>query len=262
MNRTTHRVSVRMPARRQRGLTLIELAVTMVIALFLLGGVLMMVQNTRSTYSSQTQLAQLQDNERLAMTIMTDVIQSAGYFPNPVATDAGVSLPVNAPFGKAGQAFYGPPQSTTAPQDSISIRYATSSTAVGVGDGILNCLGTSNVSGASVTYTNTFDLTAADASGNRSLECTLSDGTTTTTQPLVGGITDMQIYYGVKRTATNDFNVDTYVRAADMQPNDWVSVSAVRVILTFSNPAAPGTTGKTIPFERVIAVMNKAGNMT
>ena len=264
MNYKTHRMFLRLAPRRQSGLTLIELAVTMVIALFLLAGVLMMVQNTRTTYSNQTELAQLQDNERLAMTIMTDVIQSSGYFPDPTKNDAASAFPVDGTtFGKVGQAVSGA-QSGSTPQDSITVRFRTSSTAVGLGDGILNCLGTSNTSGADHTYVNAFDLGAADASGNRALECTLStDGVAAAPQTLVGGIQDMQIYYGVKRTTTNDFNVDTYLRANDMQPTDWVSVTSVRLILTFANPVAPGTgAAAPIKFERVIAVMNRAGVMT
>lgn len=263
MNYKTHRTSLRLPPRRQSGLTLIELAVTMVIALFLLAGVLMMVQNTRTTYSNQTELAQLQDNERLAMTIMTDVIQSSGYFPDPTKNDAASAFPADTTFGKVGQAVFGA-QSGSTPQDSIAVRFRTSHLPAGVGDGILNCLGTSNTTGADHTYVNAFDLGAADASGNRALECTLStDGVAAAPQTLVGGIQDMQIYYGVKRTTTNDFNVDTYLRAGDMQPTDWVNVTSVRLILTFANPVAPGTgPAAPIKFERVIAVMNRAGVMT
>ena len=243
---------------RQRGVTLIELSVTVVIALFLLGGLFTIVQNTRKAYSSTTQLSQLQDSQRLAMTLITDVIQSSGYFPDPTKTDAGVAFPAAGAL-TAGQAMLGV-QSVTAPEDQITVRYMTADQ-----DGILNCLGSSNTTGANVTYTNTFDLAAADASGNRWLECTVDDGTPgpKTPQLLVNGLTNMQIFYGVKRNAaSNDFNVDTYVRAADMSATDWQSVSAVRLILTFTNPVvAPGAPA-TITFERVIAVMNRAGVST
>ena len=259
MNQKLHPLPTRAPAHRQRGLTMIELAVTMLIALFLLGGVLMMVQNTRTTYSSQTALAQLQDNERLAMTIMTDVIQSAGYWPDPVNKDPSV-FPADPTTGLASTQTIIGTQSASAPQDTLTVRFMTAPN-----DTILNCLGSTNTTVGSVIYTNTFSLGAADASGNRSLQCTLSDGTTTSTQTLVGGIQDMQIYYGVKRTAsTTDFNVDTYIRANDMTaPADWQNISAIRVILTFANPVATGTGGTTtVTFERVIAVMNRAGVMT
>ena len=66
---------------RARGFTLVELLVSLLIGLFLLGGLLTLVQNNKRTFTTQNSLAQLQDGERLAMSVMTDVIQTAGYFP-------------------------------------------------------------------------------------------------------------------------------------------------------------------------------------
>ena len=51
------------------------------IGLFLMGALLTIVQTNRRVFGDQNQLSQLQDNERMAMTMMADVIQSAGYFP-------------------------------------------------------------------------------------------------------------------------------------------------------------------------------------
>jgi hypothetical protein len=91
----------------------------------------------------------------------------------------------------------------------------------------------------------------------------MDDGTGPKTQPLVNGLKNLQIFYGVKRNAgSNDFNVDTYVRANDMSAADWQAVSAVRIILTFANPVVAPSAPPTITFERVIAVMNKAGVKT
>src|ERR1700722_20229317 len=99
--------------KRQRGFTMVELMVALLIGLFLLGGLLTLVQDNRRTFSSQSQMAQLQDSERLAMSMMTDVIQQAGYFPDPtnnsaISTMLATTLP--APYGGtllAGQAMYG-----------------------------------------------------------------------------------------------------------------------------------------------------------
>jgi type IV pilus assembly protein PilW len=80
--------------RHLSGFTLIELMIAITLAIFLVGGLLMMVQSTRNTVTTQTQLAQLQDNERLVLTFMTEVIESTGYFPNPkLYTAAGVMPP-------------------------------------------------------------------------------------------------------------------------------------------------------------------------
>src|SRR5271166_3639085 len=68
----------------RRGFTLIELMIALLVGLFLLGALLTIVQANKQVFVSQNALAQVQDNERMAMSMMTDVIQSAGYFSNPI----------------------------------------------------------------------------------------------------------------------------------------------------------------------------------
>src|SRR5437899_12952970 len=116
--------------RRERGFTLVELMVTVAIALFLIGGLLTVLQNVRGAYNNQQQLTQLQDQQRFALTILADVIQAGGYFPDPVAWQPANSLPAaNAPAPcaaafVAGQAFPGCHTAATAP-DTIEVRYPT-----------------------------------------------------------------------------------------------------------------------------------------
>ena len=235
-------------AVRQRGLTLVELMVAITIALFLLGGVLLIVQNTRSTFMNTNRLSELQDGQRLAMTIITDVVQSAGYFPDPTTYTAAVAFPAASPYA-ATQVVTGT-HAVTTPEDTLGVRFMTAS-----GDGILNCVGGSNSSGAAVTYSNVFHISGG------SLFCDLNDGTATTSTALVDGVENLQIWYGVKRDfGTDNFNVDTYLRQGDMTAADWQNVTAIRIVLVFTNPlkGQPGQPN-TIPFERVIAVMNRAG---
>ena len=71
------------PRHAQRGYTLIELSISIIIALFLMAGLLTLVMHTRNTSTTQIQLQQLQENERIAMTVLANVIQEAGYFPDP-----------------------------------------------------------------------------------------------------------------------------------------------------------------------------------
>jgi len=92
----THRAhGVRRGFSRQQGFTLIELSVAVLIGLFLLGGLLTLVQDMRRTFGNQNQLGQLQDNERLDMTMITDVVQAAGYCPNPTLDTILTALPQN-----------------------------------------------------------------------------------------------------------------------------------------------------------------------
>jgi len=259
----THRAA---SPRRQRGVTLVELMVSMGIAVFLLGGLLVIVQNTRNTFGAQNQLAQLQDSERLAMSLIGDVVQSAGYFPDPTTNTASSALPADALFPVAARSISGSRLAGT-PEDVLAVRYLTANN-----DGIINCTGNSNNTGANLLYENLF---AIDANGN--LVCSLNGQAPVTliAGPIVNGvqlkaITNMRVFYGVQtNVALANGAVDSYLRANEMTASNWNNVVSVKVILFFTNPLAaqagqPPTPGQpaTIRVERVIGVMNRAGVKT
>jgi type IV pilus assembly protein PilW len=259
-------VRVIRPVRRERGFTLIELSVALVVALFLLGGLFTMEQSTKQTYTQQTQVAQLQDSERLAMTILTDVIQAAGYFPNPTVNTAVTALPTApAPtlFATAGQSIYGVQNGGS---DTIYVQYMSGGTTT---DGLIMCNGQPNGTGAPVTYINQFSLSA-----NGQLQCSLFTNTASVVAPvanaanldLVEGLQGFTIQYGVATTGANGNSVDTYMNATQVQAtNNWGNVSSVKVILTFTNPlatyAGQPVAGQpaTVQFERVIGIMSRMG---
>lgn len=83
MSAASHRKQWR-PAVRQSGTSLIELMIAMVISLVILSGVVVVFINMKQSFTNQDQLALLEDNERLALSILTGTAQSAGYFPDPV----------------------------------------------------------------------------------------------------------------------------------------------------------------------------------
>ena len=244
-----------MHAMNQKGFTLIEIMIALTIGVFLTGALLTIVQTNRRVFGEQSQLAQMQDNERMAMTMMGDVIQSAGYFPNPVINTSTTALIAAGPFA-VGQSISG---TTAAPFDAISVRYMTAG-----GDGILNCSGGSNPTGGpNFLYVNTFSVL------NGQLVCTREDATLYT---LVGGvpgsgldITGMSILYGVRADATQPGNnVDTYMDAAQVNAATlWGSVISVQISLTFTNPlynaANPAGQLPTFQIKRVIGVMSQTG---
>lgn len=248
---TQHPAPVRGGA--QRGFTLVELMITVAIAIFLLFGLFSIVQNVRVTYSNQQLVAQLEDAQRLAMIMMTDVTQEAGYFPNPTFYTAA-SLTATGPF-QLGQAIWGTHTNATTP-DTLEVRYMTAS-----GDGVLNCHGAQNTSGAAFVYTNTFSIVGGQ------LMCDPGDGTGAL--PLVSGVNNLQVLYGVKRNfAISGNDVDSYLTASAMAAADWLNVTSVTITLTFVNPlsATTGTTTTegvaqptTLSFTRVIDVMNRTG---
>lgn len=261
----TNRSKVRAP-KTQRGLTLIEIMIALLIGVFILGALLTIVQANREVFGNQTQLAQLQDSERMAVSMMSDVIQSAGYYPNPAANTSSGTLTAAPPFA-TGQAISGT-YAAAAPGDTIIVRYATQG-----GDNILNCSGLSNPVGGPINlYTMTFQVSNAGPSAGQ-LTCTMTiNGGAATTYNLVSGagnasnalgVTMMHIMYGVKTSTTSaGNNVDTYMNASLVTlDNDWNNIISVMVTLTFTNPLYTAANGQpqTVTIQRVIDVMNQTG---
>ena len=238
--------------RQQRGFSLIELSIAIAIALFLMAGLLVILQNVRRAQTNQTLLAQLHDNQRLAMTLITDVVQAAGYFPDPTTNTLTAALPAITIAGTnvaAGQALFGTYNSAD-PGDTVTVRFTTASS-----DTIINCIGGTNISGGNIAYLNTFGVSGGQ------LTCSLNGAPAAN---LIGGLQRLDVRYGVKRNlAVDDNNVDTYLQANQMTAADWSNVSSVKVRLTFTNPlASQAGQPATIRFTRVIAVMSRAGVKT
>jgi type IV pilus assembly protein PilW len=222
--------------------------VALLIGLFLLGALLIIVQTNKRVFVNQNQLAQLQDGERMALTVVSDVLQSAGYFPDPTTNTLAMTLTQSLPF-VVGQSVYGVSSGTPA-GDQLYVRYMTTG-----GDGILNCSGQSNpIGGANTLYVNMFQVL------NGQLVCIMNG----TQYNLVSGVTNMTIQYGVKANAVAPGNnVDTYMTAAQVDAAGlWDNVIAALVQVTFTNPMyVPGQTGQppTVSIQRVISVMNQTG---
>lgn len=238
-------------AGRQRGFSLIELMVAILIALFLIAGVVVVEQGVNMSSTQQSGLSQLEDEERFAMSVLTSVIGTAGYYPNPTINTLITAFPQSGSFA-AGQAIYAPNTGAAAPYDSIYVRYMTAA-----GDGINLCDGTAATDS---TYTS-YLYVAPDTTNNNisDLYCLLEPGSGNPV-PLVSGVTNMQIFYGVATGSDN--NVGEYMNAtAVTQGSYWPDVTSVKVMLTFTNPLAgqPGQQS-TITFTRVIGVMGRVGD--
>jgi type IV pilus assembly protein PilW len=245
--------------RGQAGLTLVELMVSLLIGLFLVGGLLTLVQDNKRTFTAQNLLAQLQDSERLIVAIMTDVIETAGYFPDPRVNTAASALPAATIAGTvwaAGQAVSGT-LGAGATGDTVKVRYATNS-----GDGVLSCNGSSNASGAVYTYVNTFSV-IVQPNGSSDLVCTRDDLAAPGNQfPLVSGVTKLTVLYGVNSAGTGN-TVDTYMNAAAVTATGrWANVVSVQLQLAFTNPlytaAGLGQTA-TVNFQTDVGIMGVLG---
>jgi type IV pilus assembly protein PilW len=242
-----------MRATHQRGFTLLELMIAMTIGLFLAGALITVVQTNKKVFLNQNQLEQMQDGQRMSMTLMADIIQTAGYFPDPTKNKLSSTLTAIGSFANS-QAITGI-FSAAAAGDSISVRYMTAPQ-----DGILNCSGLSNtnplVGGANILYVNTF----AVVSGQ--LQCTDQNGLAYT---LVSGVTNLTVLYGVKTAAAGN-NVDTYMTATQVTAgNYWQSIISVWIKLKFLNPLYTGNgqgQAQFITIQRVVDVMNQTGPST
>jgi type IV pilus assembly protein PilW len=242
----------------QGGFSLIELMVAVAIAMFLIGGLVTVLQHTRTTSMMQTQMAQLQDGQRLAMNMMAGVVESAGYFPNPVLNSAIGTMPNGAgsSFATPGTPVVTGTSNFNAQGDSFTIRYAAAQN-----DNIFNCQGGANTAVAPFdSWENTFSVNAQNQ-----LVCVLWTASTTVTSaavPLVGGVQNMTVVYGVQTNGgATQTCTDTYMSAAQVTAAAaWANVCTVVVTLTFFDPTYPAASGRTVPpFTRVIALMQTAG---
>jgi type IV pilus assembly protein PilW len=224
----------------------------------------------KRTNTTQSGLSQLQDNERVTMTLITDVVQSTGYFPNPLVNSAASEFLVAAPFTIAGEALVGSGNwGDPAPGNTITVRYATAG-----GDGVINCSGAT--SAVAAVFVNQFSV---DNKGNLNCQLTtviggvstvqniqLVSGQTNAAGVLVSGVTQLQIYYGVQtNTAVSTNSIDTYLDGNTVTADGyWGNVKSVKITLTFVNPLSgqAGQTSATIPFTRVVDVMNMTGVTT
>jgi type IV pilus assembly protein PilW len=245
----------------QAGFTLVELMIAVLIGLFLVGGLLTLTSG----------LSQLHDNERVALSLMTETIQSSGYFqipsPPPANATAASMFSATGAF-VVGQTIVGTDGgSGSAQTDTVSVRYASAGTSPG-GDGTINCIG-----GTSVAAANWIAQFQVNGSGN--LQCVLTtNGMAAPAVTVATGVQYMSILYGVQtNAAAGTYSVDTYLTATQVTAgNYWPNVISVLVTLSFQNPmyCAAGTAclagqqpaplqPATISVSRAIALMNRTG---
>ena len=250
---------------RSQGFTLVELLIAIALAIFLIGGVLAIVQDTRRATSSQGQATQLQDSVRLAMTVMTDVIETAGYYTTPQQTDWPQAFPAIAPFA-GGQTISGTGAfGAAAPGDTVAVQYQTAT-----GDGILNCGGTSNVTGANEYFINSFSVERpwqselhADFGGRRPGH-TAHPGRARRSEPAAGTESADPVRRADQYRASNG-SADSYMDATQVAATTintlpaWDYVVSVRITLSFTNPVAGQPP---LQFTRIIPIMGKMGLIT
>jgi type IV pilus assembly protein PilW len=243
--------------RKQRGLSLISLMIALLIGTFLLAGLITVWFQTRTTFKTQNQLAQVQDNQRMALIILGNTVESAGYYPvsanygtnppNPLYTQQTV-FTVTTPFTVAGQSVYGTHSTTTPGNDTLEVRFMADPTP----GNTLDCLGQNDASRTLVT--NNFQLNGTN------LTCQVNGEAQHT---IVPGVQSFEVFYGV--STNNNSSVDEYMTADQVTAGAlWGKVQSANVQLTFVNPlygqsGIPGQSSPTLqPVNRIISLTQTA----
>ena len=246
-------------AGRQRGVTLIEMMIALTITVFLLAAMLSVLTAFRYTRQTQNGLSQMQDDQRIAMTMLTQIIQSAGYFASVQTDVALTAFPAASVFAENGQSVFGIEGASSSLPDTIYVRYQS-----GLNDGVLNCNGGTNTSsGTPVTYINAITV----AQGTLQLTCALNGGTA---QPIVGGvntsgsaatactavgylgISNIQFLYGMDAGGTG--SVTQYGNATAV--TNWANVNSIRPTITMLYCTQIGALPTAVPFTTTIALQN------
>jgi len=169
-----------MQVRHQSGFTMVELLIAGLLGLFLIAGVLQIFQSSNQNYKMQDDLAVIQEDGRLAQMFLEDQIQQTGW--NESGGEVIPADPLN---------IYALVPTSDGTTDSLSITYwpyTDRDTGITYDK---DCNGAAVAAGAPIT--NRFYV---DTSKNQ-LMCLGS--ASTVAQPLIGGVEDFQLQYGVDR---------------------------------------------------------------
>lgn len=246
---------------RQKGVSLIELMIAMVVGLVLMAGVGTVYMSSKRNYQARDQLSLMDESARIALNALTKHLEHAGYAtPSKLAlgdymyalgdanppqascggTETGVHKDLNLTTfaSRATQDNY-KPDSVNTTGDAVSVRF--------LGDPLLftdcangqlpvNCqVGTAPSMEAALIY-NTFFVN--DSGGQPSLMC--SGSRNTSAAPIVPGIENIQFLYGVD--VNTDSAVDQYMDATAVETAGyWQRVISIKagILVRSLEPVLP-----------------------
>ena len=233
----------------QSGVTLVELMVTVTIGIIVLAGLIQVFISNQSSYNLQTKMGDLQENGRFGLFFLQRDIRMAGYPKNDNASPALLAFVTSGGDDTSrtvdGSALSGGGATAS---DRLAVQYRTPSANFVACDGTIiatkNTLLTavySITTDTSVTP-NTHQLSCKSCVNNACAAGTASGGKLTSNgQPLLTGIENMQIQFGVDNDTGNVDAAgygyaDYYTRADQVPASKWsgVGVVSVRVALLSS----------------------------
>ncbi len=225
----------RIQLSKQRGLSIVELLVALVISMLLMTGVVQVFLSSKQTYASNEAASRLQENGRFALEFIAQSARHAGYVeaanstaapPNPIASPGAANCNTSQVCSVQG-----------AGNASDTIGFALQPRIV---DGARrDCLG--NTLGGATAHRdliiNQFEIIPGADDNPSALGCKSWNFTNGAGEwvagpqalPLVEGIDALQIQYGIS-TAGDRNNVNQYVSADRVTAlNRWGNVVAVRI---------------------------------
>lgn len=232
--------------RRQRGLSLVEMMVSIALGLLILVAILQVFTASRQTYRYQQNISRMQENARIAIEILQRTVRDTGFEPPP-ASSAQLVCATAAACLLGGSNNLTSSQATAAAaisgSDTLIIRIRSDGNATDcqgetlpynliAGNDYVNALGNP------VHTSNEFRIgpTVPTTTNPPSLRCGQSSSTSTSWgQPLVDDIEDMQVLYGYRNSSTGNL---VYVPGNLLATSDYYLITAVRIQLCVRSPDA------------------------
>lgn len=214
--------------KTQRGLTLIELMIALTIGLVMTLGIASVYLSMKQTSTFTQRMSEVENSQRIAMTFLNTSIKGAGFYSDPVANNAATLFPAVAGMFIAGQTITGTGTGTGtgAAADTIAVRFQA--------NGVSAIQGCSAQLNANDVYSDVFSVAGGYLT---CVETDITTGAAATTINLVGGLTGMNVLYGVDSAGGG--SVTEYLTGAAVTTNTlWGSVKTVTTPLLFANPLA------------------------
>ncbi len=210
----------------QLGLGLVELMVALVVSTFLLGGLIQIFIASKMSYRMLDGYSRLQENGRFAVDVLSKNIRLAGY-RSDVSSNEETVFPITTNgiiYGSDGQVIIGS-DGAVGSSDSITFRHQGSE------DGLIeDCLGGDVDEGDTVSITFSHDPV------DNELQCDVDGGTP---QPLVDGVENMQILYGIDTSVPQDRFANVFLPAGPGL--SWNNVVSVRIALLMNTVGSVST---------------------
>lgn len=212
---------------RQRGLSLIELLIAMLLGLILTAGALGMMLASRNLNRTTDTQSRIQENGRFAIEFLNQGIAMAGYLSSSM-DDASNSIFLNCASAQCTKDGSGTNSDQIAavldPEDDV------------------DCVG--NTVGLNDIIANVYTVVDLDGDNVSSLYCRGYNISTnswlgTGPQPLVDGVQNMQIHYGINDDTAVVRRTKQYISADSV--TDWSAINTARIALLVNNGQPNGT---------------------